>query len=55
MECRLHIDVNCTNIALSDEYKETNLTRVLTGELQEVSEEYNETEITVAFCNLIYL
>jgi len=55
MECRLHIDVNCTNIALSEEYKDSNLTRVLTGEVQEIREEYSQTEITAAFCNLKYL
>ena len=55
MECRLHIAVNCTDISLSGEHKDSNLPRVLSGEVQELTREYTETEITAAFCNLIWV
>jgi len=54
MECRLYIDVDCTDVVASDSWKESNLTRLLAGELMEPEREYSKEEIRAAFCNLIY-
>merc|ERR1711970_1078877 len=55
MECRLYIDVDCTDVLPSETDKTSNLTRLFTGEIPELDKQYTQTEITSAFCNLLHL
>jgi len=53
MECRLFIDVDCTYVTASPDKDNSNLNKLLKGQLDEPDKEYKQEEITSAFCSLI--
>jgi len=53
MECRIHLNVDCTYAKKTDNSTESNLTKLLKGQLEEPDRDYSVEEVKEAFCNLI--
>ena len=53
MECRIHLNIDCTYAKKTDNSTESNLTKLLKGQLDEPDRDYSVDEVKEAFCNLI--
>jgi len=53
MECRIHLNVDCTNAKQDPGLLQSNLVKLMMGQLEEPDKDYTPEQIRDGFCNLI--
>ena len=53
MECRIFIDVDCTDEPETPAVLQSELARLLKGELEELDRDYSKADAKTTFCNII--
>jgi len=53
MECRIHLKVDCTNAKKDETLLESNLVKLMNGQIEEPDQEYTPDQIRDGFCNLL--